>query len=124
MHEPWVDYRPPTMGRSQSSSFDRRCSVLTLTPDATEAIEHILEAPSVPEGAGIRIAPAVPTTDETVGSDLRVTVAEEPDDNDEVIEEGGARVFVEDTVTEYLADKQLDAQVVDERVGFTIAKQS
>jgi Fe-S cluster assembly iron-binding protein IscA len=98
--------------------------MLTLTPHATDAIERILEAPTLPEGAGIRIAPAPPTASATVGRDLQVTIAEEPDHNDEVIEEEGARVFVEGTVTEYLADKQLDARVVDERVGFTIAEQS
>jgi Fe-S cluster assembly iron-binding protein IscA len=98
--------------------------VLTLTPDATEAIERILEAPSVPDGAGVRIASAAATTDETTGSDLQVTIAEEPDGSDEVIEEEGARVFIEGTVIEFLADKQLDAQVVDERVGFTIAEQA
>ncbi len=97
--------------------------MLTLTPDATEAIERILEAPSVPEGAGIRITPAAPTADAPIGRALQVTVAEQPDESDEVIEEEGARVFVEDTVTEYLADKELDARVVDERVGFTVAEQ-
>jgi Fe-S cluster assembly iron-binding protein IscA len=105
-------------------TLERRCSVLTLTPDATDAIERILETPSVPDSAGIRIAPAVPATGPTAGRELQVTIAEEPDDNDEVIEEEDARVFVDDAVTDYLADKQLDASGHGERVGFTIGEQS
>ncbi len=31
--------------------------MLALTESATEAIEGILEAPSIPDGAGLRIAP-------------------------------------------------------------------
>lgn len=98
--------------------------MLTLTSDATDVIGRILEEPSVPDGAGIRIAaPAAATTgDAAAGSELEVTVAEEPDAGDAVIEEEGARVFVEDTVAEFLADKELDAQVVDERVNFTIGR--
>jgi iron-sulfur cluster assembly protein len=75
----------------------RRRSVLKLTPGATGAIEGILKAPGIPEGAGIRIAAAAPTNSAAAASELQVTVAAEPDDSDQLIEEEGARVFVEDT---------------------------
>lgn len=97
--------------------------MLQLTSHATEAIEHILEGPEMPQGAGIRIAPAPPATNSDSPSPgvLEVTVASGPDTSDEVIDEEGARVFLEDTVAPFLDDKVLDAEVVDEGVRFTLA---
>lgn len=99
--------------------------MLALTDNATDAIERILAAPGIPMGAGIRITPG-PTSDDggAPASELQLSVAEEPADDDEVIEEQGARVFVEDTVSGYLDDKQLDAEVIDERVSFSLAGQA
>jgi Fe-S cluster assembly iron-binding protein IscA len=95
--------------------------VLALTDNATDAIERILAAPGVPMGAGIRIAPGTALSDGGAATnELQLSVADEPADSDEVIEEQGARVFVEDTVSDYLDDKQLDAEVVDERVRFSL----
>ena len=94
--------------------------MLALTHDAADAIETILTAPGVPEGAGIRIAPA-PDSDRGV---LEVTVAGFPDAGDEVIEESGARVFVQESVVEYLEGKTLDAHLDEERVGFTLIDQT
>jgi Fe-S cluster assembly iron-binding protein IscA len=99
--------------------------VLTLTNDATEAIERILMAPGVPDGAGLRIAPAAIETDSAVpAGHLQLAVTVEPDRGDQVIEEAGARVFVEDTVAPYLEDKLLDAEVIDEEVRFTLGDES
>lgn len=98
--------------------------MLAITDTATDAIERILAAPGVPVGAGIRIAPAPSPDGNAPAEELQLSVAEEPADGDEVIEEEGARVFVEDTVTGYLDDKQLDAQVIDERVSFSLAGQA
>ena len=98
--------------------------MLTLTPDATDAIEGILRAPGIPDGAGIRIAAAAPTNSAAAATELQVTVAAEPDDSDHLIEEEGARVFVEDTIADALKDKQLDADIVDESVRFSLADQS
>lgn len=96
--------------------------MLALTTDATNAIERILTAPGVPSGAGIRIMPAPGASDPNPANELQVAVAEEPGDGDEVIEDQGARVFVEDSVSSYLADKELDAQIVDERVRFSLGQ--
>jgi len=98
--------------------------VLALTSQATEAIERILTAPGVPDGAGIRIMPVAPNDGEAVTSELQVEVAENPTEGDEVIEHEGARVFVEDSVCGYLADKTLDAVVAEERVRFSLAGQT
>ena len=97
--------------------------MLTLTVEATKAIERILTAPGVPAGAGMRIVPVGSEDGEAVTSELQVEVAEQPQEGDEVIDEAGARVFVQDDVCGYLADKQLDAEVVEERVRFSLAGQ-
>jgi Fe-S cluster assembly iron-binding protein IscA len=97
--------------------------VLTLTRDASDAIEGILAAPGVPDGAGIRIASAASTNSVTPSAGaLQVTVAEEPGESDAVVEEAGARVFVEETVVPYLDDKLLDVEVAEDRVNFTLAE--
>ncbi len=97
--------------------------MLALTSHATEAIERILI--QMPDGAGIRITPGpAGGTDATPAAELQVAVAEEPGADDEVIEDQGARVFVEDTVSGYLDDKLLDAEVVDERVRFSLGGQA
>ncbi|MBV8941178.1 MAG: HesB/YadR/YfhF-family protein, partial [Solirubrobacterales bacterium] len=49
--------------------------MLALTSQATEAIERILTAPGVPDGAGIRIMPVAPNDGEAVTSELQVEVA-------------------------------------------------
>jgi Fe-S cluster assembly iron-binding protein IscA len=97
--------------------------VLALTDNATDAIEQILTAPGVPDGAGIRITPAPSSNTPTPASELQLAVVERPVEGDEVVEEQGARVFIEDTVAGYLDDKQLDVDVVDERVRFSLGGQ-
>ena len=100
--------------------------MLTLTPDATQAIEQLLEAPEIPEGAGVRIASSPAGSDSASPSpgELQLTVAEEPETSDEVIDQAGARVFLEQTVAEFLDDKLLDAEVVDEGVRFKLGDRS
>ncbi len=101
--------------------------MLALTEEATTTIEEILAEPGIPDGSGVRIATAMSTTDpagntaEATG--LQVGLAATPDDNDEVIEERGARVFVEDNAALLLDDKVLDAERSGEQVRFSIANQ-
>lgn len=93
--------------------------MLTLTPEATKAIERILAAPGVASGAGMRVIAVDPSGGE-VSSELQVELADRPGEGDEVIEDAGARVFVEDSVCGYLADKVLDAETVEDRVRFSL----
>jgi Fe-S cluster assembly iron-binding protein IscA len=98
--------------------------VLSLTSDATQAIERILKAPGVPDDAGLRIMPVAPTDESEVTSELQVEVANQPDERDAVIEANGARVFVEDSLCGYLDDKTLDAETDRERIRFSLAGQT
>jgi iron-sulfur cluster assembly protein len=100
--------------------------MLTLTQDATEAIEQILESPEVPDGAGIRIAAGGPSTNgaSADAGTLQITVVTGPGGEDEVIEDAGARVFVDETLATFLADKTLDVVVQDQQVQFSLETQS
>jgi iron-sulfur cluster assembly protein len=96
--------------------------VLTLTENAAEAVRSII-ATSEAEGesAGLRIfAQSAP---DAQAVELGVAVAEAPAESDEVIEEEGARVFLDSATTDYLEDKVLDASGSEEGVRFTIAEQ-
>lgn len=93
--------------------------MLVLTENATSAIRALAELPEVPESAGLRITPA-----EEDPQALRLSAASSPEEGDQVIEEGGARVFLESEAAALLEDRVLDAQV-DQQGGvkFLVAPQ-
>jgi iron-sulfur cluster assembly protein len=80
--------------------------MLTLTENATTVIKTITEGDTTPEGGGLRISQENPSS-----TDLAVTAADAPQPGDQVLEEEGARVFLEETAAQTLDDKILDAQV-------------
>ncbi len=94
--------------------------MLTLTDTAAEAIRGIVAAPELPDGAGLRIA-TQPGPGEV--STLEVSVAETPAETDQVVDESGARVFVEADAVPLLDGKLLDAQIDGTRVGFMLSEQ-
>jgi iron-sulfur cluster assembly protein len=95
--------------------------VLTLTSNAAEALKTIAEAsPELPSESGLRIQ-AEPTEEGRVS--LGLTMVASPDVDDQVIEEAGARVFVEPETAAILEDKILDATVAGDRVQFTLSEQ-
>jgi iron-sulfur cluster assembly protein len=83
--------------------------MLVLTEAAAEAVKSVTSNPQVPEGTGLRIAPATPDSDDPAG--FQLTAALVPAEDDQVIEAAGARVFLEPQAAAYLEDKVLDAQV-------------
>jgi iron-sulfur cluster assembly protein len=94
--------------------------MLAITESAADAIRGIVASPEVPDGAGLRIASQ---PDASRPGTLEVSVAAVPSESDQVLDQEGARVFVEATAAELLEDKLLDAQVEGNRVGFTISDQ-
>ncbi|HVV57810.1 MAG TPA: hypothetical protein VHC45_05565 [Gaiellaceae bacterium] len=95
--------------------------MLALTDSAVEAVKDIVSsAEEIAETGGLRVvaeqAPA--------GASLRLSVAASPAEEDEVVEEQGARVFLEPAAAELLGDKVLDASVEQDQVAFTILDQS
>jgi len=91
--------------------------MLTLTENATTAVKNLAAQIPVDTG-GLRISEAVaPDT----GYALTLATAPEPDDT--VVENEGARVFVDPVATVQLDDRVLDARVAEDgSVGFALAQ--
>jgi iron-sulfur cluster assembly protein len=93
--------------------------MLAVTENATSVIQQLTDRPELPDGAGLRIA----STEDA--SNLTVAPAGAPEEGDEVVEKGGARVFLESEAAAILDDKVLDARVNDAGgVEFLVAAQS
>lgn len=93
--------------------------MLVLTDKATSVIRALNDRPEVPDEAGLRIAG--PTDGP---SELAISRAVTPRYEDQVIEQNGARVFLDPTAAELLEDMILDADI-DARgtIQFNLASQ-
>jgi iron-sulfur cluster assembly protein len=92
--------------------------MLTLTDNAVTVIRDLTAQPEVPDGAGLRIA-----TDPSAGA-LMLAVAAQPAQHDQVVDESGARIFLDPEAAEMLDNKALDAAVdAQGAVQFGIAEQ-
>jgi Fe-S cluster assembly iron-binding protein IscA len=85
--------------------------MLTLSPSAVEAVDNLLHMSEIPDDAGLRIRSAG-------DSELTLEIAPEPAPGDQVIEEGGARVFVDSEAAPMLDQAQLDARMQGDQVAF------
>ena len=99
-------------------AIETRSNVLTLTENASTVVKTITQQTTETDSAGLRIS-------HEANNSLQVAPAEAPEGGDQVLEEDGARVFLEETAAQTLADKILDAQV-DEAgsVQFSIGNQA
>ena len=89
--------------------------MLTLTDNAATEIRNLVAHPDVPDEGGVRIA------SNSEGA-LTLAVAAGPADGDKVVEDDGARVFLEPDAGAMLDDKTLDAGVDPEgNLQFAIA---
>jgi Fe-S cluster assembly iron-binding protein IscA len=93
--------------------------MLALTDNARHAVEDIAARAGLPEEGGLRIAES-----QAQAGNFELSLVAAPVDGDEVIEEGGARVFVEPTTAAILADQKLDAAPSPDGTGFLLAPQS
>jgi iron-sulfur cluster assembly protein len=93
--------------------------MLAVTENATSVIQQLTDRPELPDGAGLRIASSAEPPN------LTVAPAGAPEEGDQVVENGGARVFLESEAATLLDDKVLDARVNDSGgVEFLVAAQS
>lgn len=76
--------------------------MLTLTDNAKTEIRNLVSNPEVPDDGGVRIA-------SNSDGALTLAVAAGPVEGDQVVEEAGARVFLEKEAGAMLDDKTLDA---------------
>jgi Fe-S cluster assembly iron-binding protein IscA len=89
--------------------------LLTVTAEAAEAIHDLV---SDHPGAGLRISARANDGNQV---ELGLALTEEPGLSDQVIEQEGCRVFVEDAVAPLLDGRTLDARVTsEEELRFTL----
>jgi Fe-S cluster assembly iron-binding protein IscA len=95
--------------------------MLALTDRAVEAVKQIVSSSEEwSEAGGVRLAALEAAAD----GGLRLSVVPWPAEDDEVIEEEGARVFLDQEAASLLDDKILDADLEGSQVQFTIADQT
>jgi iron-sulfur cluster assembly protein len=94
--------------------------LLALTDSAVEAVKNIVSSSDeASETGGLRMV----AEQAGMQTNLQLSVVTLPAEDDEVIEEQGARVFLEPDAASLLDDKVLDASVEHDQVAFTIADQ-
>lgn len=96
--------------------------MLALTPAAVEVVTALTSGPGIPDTAGLRIAS---TGEAPQAGGLEVELVSAPLESDQVVDETGARVFVETGAAPYVDDKVLNGEL-DEQGGahFTLVQQS
>ena len=83
--------------------------MLTVTENAASAIRAIVQGPELPDGAGLRIF-----TMDAPNDQLALSTATTPEAGDQIVENEGARVFLEPAAAAKLGDQILDAEVDDD----------
>jgi Fe-S cluster assembly iron-binding protein IscA len=91
--------------------------MLTITPQASEAIRGVLAAEEAPEGSILRIS-----REPEVGLAVSVTGSPQPDD--QIVAGEEVDICLEPSAAEMLDDKQLEATVVDGRLTFSVSLQA
>ncbi|MCP3782859.1 adhesin [Micromonospora sp. A3M-1-15] len=90
--------------------------MLTMTENAILVIRDLANQQDVAEAGGLRIA-----ADTDAGS-LSIELVEQPIQGDQVVDNQGARIFLDSDAAELLNDTAVDATVDDEGIvqfGFT-----
>ena len=94
--------------------------MLMLTDDAVQAVRDIVSASGdLAETGGLRMV----AERSGIQTSVALSVVPLPAEDDEVIEEEGARVFLEPKAAALLEDKVLDISFEEDQVAFTIADQ-
>jgi iron-sulfur cluster assembly protein len=94
-------------------------AVLTLTDRAAETIRTLISQPGVPAETGLRMS----LPDGDAGA-LTLSL-EGPQPGDEVIEDSGARVFVQSDAATILEDRELDGQLDEQgQASFILGSQA
>jgi iron-sulfur cluster assembly protein len=107
-HQPW----PPDTDQSEV------LNLLTLTDRAAETIRTLTSQPGIPADTGLRMS-----LQGSDGGALTLSL-EGPQPGDTVIEDAGAKVFVQEDVAGLVGDGELDAELDDQgQASFTLGTQ-
>jgi iron-sulfur cluster assembly protein len=102
--------------------------MLMVTENAGQAIEALVANADMPDGSGLRIdAPdQQAATPDRSGAPLQLEVTSQPAEQDQIVSEGGAKVFIAPAAAPILDDKVLDVRVSEDkaRMQFVIGRQS
>jgi Fe-S cluster assembly iron-binding protein IscA len=99
--------------------------MLTITPNASEAIRGILDSDAVPEGAVVRISAPTPSQNGTqAGAALAIEIVDTAPEEDQRVQGDDIEVAVDPAAADVLDDKQLDAVVGNDQVSFMIAERA
>ncbi|HVA31168.1 MAG TPA: iron-sulfur cluster biosynthesis family protein [Gaiellaceae bacterium] len=94
--------------------------MLVLTDQAREVIKEIVEGGEVAPGGGLRITAANESNGDTA---LEFELADAPLEGDEVVEEDGATVFLDEVAASVLADMTLDVETHGDHFHFSLGEQ-
>ena len=93
--------------------------MLTLTDRAAATIRSLTSQPGIPDDTGLRMS----LQDSDPGT-LTLSL-EGPQPDDAVVEDGGARVFIQADAASIVDDRELDAQLDEEgRASFMLGSQA
>jgi iron-sulfur cluster assembly protein len=92
----------------EAAALERKPVVLTLTDNAREAIHALTD--EGPPSCGVRIATAASSTNGASPA-VSLAIAPAPEADDEVLDDDGARVFLQPAAAQMLGEQTLDAQV-------------
>jgi iron-sulfur cluster assembly protein len=81
--------------------------MLAISPVAAEMIRTMVASEEVPDTAGLRISTS-PVSSNGHGPELVLELVTQPNQGDEVVEKGGAHVFLGPAAATMLDDKLLD----------------
>ena len=93
--------------------------MITLTPEATDAIRELVDNAELPDTGGLRLD----MNDATLNSappSLALTLVETPATGDEVIDQGGIHVYVSKQAAPLLDGKEIDARSEPGGVTFLV----
>ena len=92
--------------------------MLTMTPQAAEAVKKLVEdSPFDEADGGLRIAPGEPTPQ---GTPLNLTLTADPEPEDRTVETDGATLYVEPQAAKALDQMVLDARIEQQEVQFML----
>lgn len=90
--------------------------MLTLTENASTIVRDITAQPGMSETAGLRI-----TTEAGDQPSFAISAADQPQADDQVVEQSGATIYLDQESAELLDDKILDAAVDEQgKVEFAL----
>jgi iron-sulfur cluster assembly protein len=95
--------------------------MLTLTDDARTAIQSLAATSDNSAEAGVRIAAATPPNG--AAPELALGVATAPEPGDQVMDDAGARLFLEPVAASALDGQTLDAHIdmTEQKIDFFLA---